>query len=222
MKFKALLPILVAGLATAHCASAAEFGTSIDLGTTGVGLHVTTPVAAKLNARFGVNFAKYSYDGNTSDVEYDLKLKLATVDALLDYHPFDSAFRISGGAVYNGSKIDAHGKPEAGIYTINGKVYTSAAVGDLSGKIDFRKVAPYLGIGFGNALKEAGWNFGMDLGVTFQGSPKTELAANGCNFSVAGCAQLDRDVAAENVKLADEVDDYKFYPVLRVGVSYRF
>lgn len=223
MKIKAFVSILVASLAVANCASARDFGTSIDLGTTGLGLHVTTPVAPKLNARFGLNFANYSYDGSTSDVEYDFKLKLATVDALLDYHAFDSAFRVTGGAVYNGNKIEASGKPgRAGTYNLNGNTYSASSIRDLSGQIDFRKVAPYLGIGWGNAAKETGWGFGMDLGVTFQGSPKTELVANGCTLSSTSCAQLNRDVAAENVKLADEVSDFKAYPVIRVGVSYRF
>lgn len=223
MKIKALVSLLVAGLAVANCASARDFGTSIDLGTTGLGLHVSTPVAPKLNARFGVNFANYSYDGHTSDVDYDFKLKLATFDALLDYHPFDGAFRVSGGAVYNGNKIDAYGKPNgAGTYTINGNVYSSAAAGDLTGKIDFRNVAPYLGMGFGNSVKATGWGFGMDLGVMFQGAPKTELSSNGCTMPAAMCAQLASDVAAEKAKLDDEVSDFKLYPVIRVGVSYRF
>lgn len=222
MKIKALVMILAAGL-TANCASAADFGTSLDIGTTGLGVHVTKAVAPKVNARFGVNFASYSYDGNTSDVEYDFKLKLATADALLDYHPFDGAFRLSGGAVYNGNKIEAKAKPNGnGTYTINGNTYSSATVGSLDGKIDFRKVAPYLGIGWGNAAKEAGWGFAMDLGVTFQGSPKTELASSGCSASAASCAQLASDVQAENAKLADEVKDFKAYPVIRLGVSYRF
>lgn len=223
MKSKVLVSILVAGLATAHAASASDIGTSIDLGTTGLGLHVTMPVVSKLNARLGVNVAKYNYDGSTSDVDYDFKLKLATVDALLDYHPFDGAFRISGGAVYNGNKIDARSKPNAaGTYRINGNLYSAAAVGDLTGKIDFRKVSPYLGIGFGNAAKAAGWGFAMDLGVTFQGSPKTNLASTGCTISTAVCGQLARDVAAESADLADKADDFKLYPVIRLGVSYRF
>ena len=223
MKIKALASLLVAGLAAANCASARDFATSIDLGTTGLGLHVTTPLAAKLNARVGVNFADYSYDGNTSDVDYDFKLKLATFDALLDYHPFDGAFRVSGGAVYNGNQIDAFAKPNAaGTYTINGNVYSSAAMGDLTGKIDFKKVAPYLGIGLGNAVKNAGWSFAMDLGVTFQGAPETELSSNGCTAPALVCAQFARDVAVEKAKLDDEVSDFKLYPVMRVGVSYRF
>lgn len=224
MKFNALVSICVSAFAfSATSATAADVAASLDLGTTGFGLHVTTPLAAQVNARVGVNFANYKYDGSTSDIDYDFKLKLATFDALLDYHPFDGAFRLSAGAIYNGNKIEARGKPTgSGTYDINGNIYSASAVGNLDGKIDFRKVAPYLGIGWGNAVKTAGWGFGMDLGVTLSGSPKTQLASSGCTMSTTLCAQLSRDIAAENAKLADEVDDFKFYPVIRVGASYRF
>lgn len=223
MKMTKIVSILFVALAASNSAQARDVAATVGLGTTGLGLHVSTPLADKLNARVGLNFASYSYDGNTTDVQYDFKLKLATVDALLDYHPFDGTFRISGGAVYNGNTIDAHAKPNGnGTYTINGRIYTASTVGDLSGEIDFRKAAPYLGIGWGNAVKGAGWGFGMDLGVTFQGSPKTSLVNRGCTASAQSCAQLADDVAAENAKLAEEVKDFKLYPVIRVGVSYRF
>jgi hypothetical protein len=201
---------------------AREVAATVDLGTTGLGLHLTTPLAAKLNGRIGLNIANTSYEGSTSDMDYDFKLKLKTVDALLDYHPFDSSFRLTGGVVYNGNKIDARAKPSGGTYTINNVPYNAATVGDLSSKIDFRKAAPYLGIGWGNAVKQAGWSFGTDLGVMFQGTPKTQLASTNCTALPILCSRLASDVAAENVKLGEEVKDFKLYPVIRVGVSYRF
>lgn len=221
MKALKIVSILAAAFA-AGSVNAAELATTLDLGTTGLGLHLSTPLSAKLNGRLGLNVANYSYDGNTSDLEYDFKLKLKTVDALIDYHPFDGVFRITGGVVYNGTKIDARAKPNGGTYTVNGRAYDAALVGDLSGKIDFRKAAPYLGIGWGNALKAEGWSVGADLGVSFQGSPKTQLASNNCTAPALICTQLANDVAAENAELADEVKDFKLYPVIRVGISYRF
>lgn len=221
MKAMKIVSILLAAFA-AGSVHAAELATSLDLGTTGLGLHLSTPLSSKLNARVGLNAANYSYDGNTSDMDYDFKLKLKTVDALLDYHPFDGVFRITGGVVYNGNKIDARAKPNGGTYTVNGRAYDASLVGDLSGKIDFRKAAPYLGIGWGNAVKAQGWSVGADLGVTFQGSPKTQLASNNCTAPALLCQQLASDVAVENADLAEEVKDFKLYPVIRVGISYRF
>jgi hypothetical protein len=222
MNLTKFVSALLFALAAANTVQAREIATTLDLGTSGLGLHVTTPLTQKLNGRIGVNVANTSYEGSTSDMDYDFKLKLKTVDALLDYHPFDGVFRVTGGVVYNGNKIDARAKPNRGTYTINNVAYSAGAVGDLSSKIDFRKAAPYLGIGWGNAVKEAGWSFGTDLGIMFQGTPGTQLASNNCTAVALLCSQLAKDVAAENLKLGEEVKDFKLYPVIRVGVSYRF
>jgi hypothetical protein len=212
---------LAAGIFAGGSAQA-EVGVTGNLGTTGLGVHLSVPVASSLNARFGVNAFNYSYSGNTSDVDYDFKMKLQTVEALMDWFPGGSQFRLSGGVFYNGNKVDATAKSNAGgSFTFNGRTYTSADAGRVDGRIDFRKVAPYLGIGWGNSVaKSKGWGFSTDLGVLFQGSPRTSLSSTGCNLP--DCSQLKADIAAENRKLEDEVSSFKAYPVIRVGISYKF
>lgn len=221
---KQFLVAAVVGFASL-AAQAADVGVSAELGTTGIGAHISVPVQKQLNARFGVNAFNYSYDGSTSDVTYDFKLKLQTADALLDWHPMDNGFRVTAGAVYNGTKITGSGRPSAtGTYTLNGRTYSIAQIGTLDGKVDFRKAAPYLGIGWGNAVKndKGGFGFTADVGVLFQGSPRTSLTNSNCNATALVCTQLANDVAAENARLKDEVKDFKYLPVVRVGVSYRF
>ncbi|HEY0844592.1 MAG TPA: hypothetical protein VGE12_04465 [Noviherbaspirillum sp.] len=214
---------MLAGLSIAGAANA-QVGVTGSLGTTGLGAHVSIPVMPQLNARFGVNALRYNYDGSTSDLDYDFKLKLRTFDALLDYYPQGTGFRITGGVVFNGNKVDAVGRPTAaGTYTLNGRTYSAASAGTLDGRIDFRNLAPYLGVGWGSALaQEKGWKFAADLGVMFQGSPRTSLTNVGCTAPAPVCTQLAADVAAENLRLNDEADDIKFYPVLRLGASYSF
>ena len=36
------------------------------------------------------------------------------------------------------------------------------------------------------------------------------------------CADLEDDVAAEQVELQKDADDYEYWPVLSIGVSYKF
>lgn len=221
MKNGFILCGLVAAFFAAGSAQA-DVGVTGNLGTTGLGVHLSVPVQPSLNARFGLNALNYSYSGNTSNVDYDLKLKLQTVEALLDWFPSSSQFRLSGGVVYNGTKVDAKAKSNSsGSYTFNGRTYTAADAGTINGRVDFRKVSPYLGIGWGNAIaKDKGWGFSADLGVLFQGSPRTSLTNSGC--TLPDCSQLAADVAAENRKLDDEVNSFKTYPIIRFGVSYRF
>jgi hypothetical protein len=159
-------------------------------------------------------------------VNYDFKLKLRTFDTLLDYFPMDSAFRLTGGIAYNDSSGHGVGRPTAnGIYNLNGAVYTAANIGMLNGDINFRKTAPYAGIGWGNGAKQAGWGFSSDMGVLFVGKPKTSVTNSGCTLATtpsSSCDTLVRDLAAENANLADKTKSLRYFPVVRIGATYTF
>lgn len=214
----------LAGALAASTASAAP-AVSAEVGTTGLGLHLTLPVSANLNSRIGFNAFNYDTSGNTDDAEYDAKLKLNTIDALLDYYPMaGSGMRLTGGLVYNNSKIDITARSnDSSTYTFNGNTYLASQVGEVDGRIDFRKVAPYLGFGWGNALgSKGGWSFTSDFGVMFQGSPNTSLTSRDCTLGAELCNRLVGDLEQENRELQDDADSFRFYPVIRVGISYRF
>ena len=203
----------------------AQVGVTADIGTTGVGAHVVVPMTPQLNARFGANYLKHDFDKTSDGVDYNLKGKLQTFDVLVDWYLSEGgSFHLTGGAVYNGNQFDVRGKPNgAGTFNINGNPYTASDVGILSGRIDFRKAAPYLGIGWGNAAAQAGgWNVTTDLGVFYQGSPNVQLAVSGCTASSAICNRLAQDVEAARQKLGDDTSSFKIYPVARVSIGYRF
>jgi hypothetical protein len=222
---KTILGLGLASMFLSVSAAHAEVGLSTELGTTGVGIHATLPVLTNLNARIGVNAFSYSYNGSTSNVDYKFKLKLQTFDLLADYYPIAaSGFRLTGGLIYNGNKVDATGKPnQTGTYTLNGNTYSSSSVGSLNGRVDFRKIAPYVGLGWGNALaKDSNWSFTTDIGAMFQGAARTSLTSSDCTASTAICSQLASDLSAENQKLADKTSKLKIWPVIRFGVAYKF
>lgn len=220
-----LAPVFVlfatASAATAHAASAAV---AAEVGTTGLGLHLTLPVAERINARIGFGALSLSDTRNIDDVEYDVDLKLNTVNALLDFYPMaQSSFRVTAGLAYNGNELDVTARPTNSTYVFNGQTYDASLAGTVDGRIDFRSTAPYLGIGWGNALDQRSrWKFTSDFGVLFQGSPRTSLASNNCQLGAVLCNQLAGDLAAENEELRDKADSFKFFPVIRVGISYSF
>jgi hypothetical protein len=222
LKQKALA--LGAGL-LAFASAQAQVALTLDAGTTGVGAHVVVPMETYLNGRFGINYLKHDFDKRSGLVDYQLKGKLETFDVLFDWYPRDgSAFHLTGGAIYNGTKFDAHAQSDSlGKFTLNGHTYTAADVGLLDGRVDFRKAAPYLGIGWGNPLaNNSRWQFSGDLGAYYQGSANVQLASIGCATSQTVCKALVTDVAAERLNLQRDVSTYKFYPVLRASLSYRF
>lgn len=203
----------------------AQVGATADLGSTGMGFHVVVPMETYLNGRFGANYLRHNFDKTSNGVDYDIKGKLQTVDVLFDWYLNEgSSFHLTGGILYNGNKFNAKAKPNGlGGFTLNGHAYTAADVGLLTGRIDYRKAAPYLGVGWGNALaRTTGWTTSVDLGVFYQGNPNVKLASVGCTTSAAVCKALASDVAAQALHLRDDVDGFKVYPVVRATIGYRF
>jgi hypothetical protein len=216
--------MLAAGL-LASAAAHAQVGVTADLGTTGAGLHLVLPVQAKVNGRLGLNYLPHDFTRRSGGIDYDLTGQLKSADVLFDWYlRDDSSFHLTGGLVYNASNFDVRARPDSeGGFTLNGKSYSASDVGVVAGRVDFRRAAPYLGIGWGNALAPARhWNFSVDAGVFYQGTPNVHLASTGCTSSAALCGALARDVEAERAILQRDVSNYKLYPVLRASLSYRF
>jgi hypothetical protein len=229
MSLQSTALVLAAGLLMAAHAQA-DVAVTADLGTTGAGAHLVVPMETYLNGRFGVSYLKHDFNKSSGGINYDLKGKLQTVDILFDWYLRESSsFRLTGGLVYNGSAFDAKANADSlGKFKINGMEYSAADVGVLSGRVDFRKAAPYFGIGWGNALMSskpqgAGrWHLNADLGAFYQGRPNVKLASVGCTTSSLVCNTLVTDVAAERARLASDASSFRFFPVLRASLTYRF
>ena len=219
-KTSLLSAALLLGIAPASQAGTGDLALGIKAGTLGIGGEVTVGLLPGLNARAGYNGFNYNGSATKDNIDYGYTLKLATVPLLLDLHPFPtSSFRLSGGIIVNNNKTDASGKPQ-GSYTIGGTTYTAAEVGSLTGKIEFNSTAPYLGIGWGNAVaKGSPIKISFDAGVMFQGTPKVSLTGNG---SLASDPTFKANVAKEEATIRDTTDNLKYYPVVALGVAYKF
>jgi hypothetical protein len=202
-------------------------------GSLGLGLELTLGVSPQVNARLGANGFNYTDNHReVSGIEYDATARLRTATALLDWHPGGHGFRLSGGLVYNGTRIEGTSLPPAsGLYDIGGVPVPVALVGTLSGKIDFNPTVPYVGLGWGNALlpgKTPGKKVGFyaDAGVMFQGRGRVTLTPNipagsPLNNPTARAA-LDVLLRREENDIENKVADYTVYPVVSLGLSYRF
>jgi len=203
--------------------SRSGIGLTAKIGTLGYGVELNLGSSDSLSARLGLNAYTYKYNANSSTVNYDFKLQLQTISALADWYPFEGGFRASGGLFYNNNKVSLGALPTGGTYNINGVNYTSTQVGSLQGTMTFNKVAPYLGIGWGNPVaKDKGWGLVTDVGVLFQGKPKTSLTATCGTLTALQCATLQNNVAAENTKLESDVSNFKLWPVVSIGISYQW
>jgi hypothetical protein len=198
-----------------------------EVSTLGVGATVTKSLTSKLNARVALNTLSLDvggYQKRQNEVAYDANLNLLNVSTLVDYHPFkNSGFRVSTGLVFNDNNVEGKAQINDGtVFEYDGNTYTNKDIASLKGKVSFpNNVAPYLGIGWGNAVKPGKrWGFSVNLGVIFAGSPQVDLEANIVNESLR--SQIVRDLEVEKKELEDELKPLSIYPVLSLGVSYHF
>ena len=195
-------------------------GLAAKIGTLGPGLEATIGITEWLNLRAGGYYFRVRHGGTVRDVEFDFDVKLASVPLLADWHPFENEFRISGGVVYNRNMADLDGTPNK-ITTIGDNDYTPEEIGELSGSVRFNNLAPYIGLGYGNAVLDADktWGFVFDIGIMWQGSPSVALSSNGTK---AGDSTFQQDLAMEENDIQDDADVFRIYPVLSFGISYQF
>jgi hypothetical protein len=199
------------GLALVAAGSAQAAGIGVRAGTTGLGADVAWDVAPTLSARLGYSAGNVDLNVDTSNVNYDGKVKLSNFNTFLDFAPLGPLFRITGGFVFNDNKYDVVGTPKAGSgISVSGQVKPE------------KSAAPYLGIGYGR-VSGTGVNFYADLGVMFQGSPTATLTANcGAQAGTPQCTAAQGQIAAEQQRLQDELKNAKYYPVLNIGLTIGF
>lgn len=213
--------LLFIALLCSSAASQADTGVGVKVGTNGLGIELTYNIFEQINLRGGYSNLEYSDDVDTTDVEYDADFEMDGVFLFADWHPFDSSFRVSAG-LYNFFNSELTGDAEvlSGTITINDVTYNASDLGFLEAEIEYDTVAPYIGIGWGNAVGNHDWTFTIDLGVLYLGSPDVDINY-GCNVP-ALCDDIDDDVQAEKDELEDEAEDYEWWPVLNLGIAYKF
>jgi hypothetical protein len=194
----------------------------VKAGTLGAGVELTFEVANRINMRFGGNYFKLGSEVDVEGNDYDFDVKLNSFTALGDWFVTDSSFRVTVGLVLNNNSLNGVALPR-NAYQIDDMIYTSSEVGTLDAKVDFKSIAPYLGVGWGNPLADdSDWSFFLDLGIIFAGKPSLDITSTGGTLSddpilLENIAQLKQDF-----RDTDEINYLKFYPVISVGLNYRF
>jgi hypothetical protein len=208
-----LLPVTALLLCAATPAAAESFALGVKAGTTGLGLEGTWRLTDAVNLRGGYYAFDYGTELEETGVEYDGDLRLRNAALFADWHVFRGSFRLSAGAINTGNEFvgSADGQLELG---------QNVYVAEVDAKVGWSTLAPYLGIGFGNAVQGGRWSFSFDLGVMYTGSPSVRL--DGTVSDPALQAQFEEDLERERADLAEELSDAKYYPVVGIGFAYRF
>ncbi|MGE0800475.1 MAG: hypothetical protein AB7G13_13760 [Lautropia sp.] len=207
----------IASVALALCATgpAAAQEVYFQLGTEGIGVGYGQSLSPAAGIRGEANFGRVSRTFESDDVRYDTKLRLGGAGIYGDWFVSQGTFRLSGGLTVNDKKASGTGRSDANTVTLNGRTY-SVVGEELHGTIEFPRVMPYLGVGWGHDSTAKGWGFNADIGMLI-GSPKVRLSATPGLAAAAGA-----DIEAERRSLQRDADDLKVFPVLKIGATYRF
>jgi hypothetical protein len=215
-----------------------RFAMEVDAGSLGIGIKVATPVADHFNLRAGINLLSYNTERMQNGITYNATLTMRSGEASLDWFPWRGRFHLSPGIMfYDGNRIAANLIiPQSTVFTLNNVNYYSDPSDPLTGsaKITFPVAGPEFTVGFGNMLPRRPrqhWSIPFELGAAYLGTGSTQLNFNGSACTALGgnnCMQVSTfrrfqsDLAAEQVTIQGYVKDARFFPIARVGLSYKF
>lgn len=223
MKWVRIAAVLVAPLVSAPAWSqevtrvgpGGTFTIGPSVGTLGLGLEAGYRPNDYLGFRVGGHLFDYDFSKELDGIDYDAGLELKSAGLIADLHPFGGAFRISFGARLNLNEASLSATPTEN-QEIGGVTYTPAEIGKLSGEIEFNRFAPYVGLGYeGAPFPTDAFVLGIEAGVMYHGAPKVDLKATG--------AAVDADdLERERQKVEDDIEKFKFYPVVMLMAKLRF
>ncbi len=207
-------------ICAAQAAAPSSFFAGLGVSTLGVGANVGYKINNSFKIRGVANYFKLNKSINDGDITLKAKLQLFTIGLLGDWHFLQNGFRLTGGLVYNGNKLNVHATPSSS-HNYNGRTYTPQQIGEVKGTVKFRPIAPYLGLGFDSGHEcNSGFSFNADLGVLFQGSARGKIKS--ISGTLASNTQAVDDVKKDVVKAINKKKLIKYYPVISLGVSYKF
>ncbi len=195
-----------------------RLGITLKAGTLGAGADATLRIFKGLNLRAGVAQGSFTYSALYDGIDYEVDATLETGAIMLDWHPFRNGFRITAGAVQNNNELTLTADPDIA-YEVGGVTYTASDLLSLKGKVDFADVASYVGIGFGNAAGKGHVSLSLDIGVMMHGNPRITMEASGPATSFPGFYD---ELARETKLIEEDLKEYKYYPVVMIGLSISF
>jgi hypothetical protein len=192
----------------------------VGIGTTGAALEGAYKVSSAFVVRVEGDFLEFRDGFSSDDVRYTGRAHLNTAGAFLDWHPMGGGWLLSAGAVAGRRKVNVLANGVAGSIKIDGVAYSLTQIGSVNGAIDFGSAAPFVGLGWDNTFVTSGpIGFRAVAGVIVGPSPTASLSATG---PFAANPTVVSELAAEQTSLEHDARDLQFYPVVQLGLSYRF
>ena len=206
-----LLTALAATLA-ATAVHANDLSFYSPLSASGFGLGAAFGLSSRIDLRVEYAGIALSRSGLREGVDFDARHGLAAMSVVGDwYFGSQTGFRLGAGLVSPGSQLS--GFSRIGGLTPVGTAYPGSGGSGINLSSDLARVmSPYVGLGWGTRMsQDRGFGLRADLGLMYS-RPDARLGVGG----------LAAESLADQRRLQDAYDRYRFYPVISAGMSYRF
>lgn len=187
------------------------------IGTSGIGLELSTRFHERIGARLGVGWIPVEVDFEDEDGEVDGTVSPPSpiVRLVADFFPRGGTFHLSAGIQHFSGGLKAVAIPADSVEIGNNR-YSPEEIGRIEGTIWGSETAPYLGLGWQNRSGRIQPYF--ELGVALTGSPKVSLEVLG---PAAGEVDLEQDLEEEIREVEDDASSFKVFPHLMFGLRVR-
>ena len=202
-----------------------SFNIGLKIGTLGAGVDISKPVndwiSLRVNAN-GFNYTTTDTSEYSSFLKADTEYKLETIGLLADFHLLQ--LRITAGLYVNHNTFIETTTPTSNksIY-LNNNLYNISSIAEVKSTVTFNKLAPYVGVGWGNNGSREGWNLTFDVGLMYHGDPQLDLEVK-TNPSIPSLVTnaIQADALIEQEIQRRDLSDFPFYPVVMIGMNYSF
>lgn len=205
------------------------------VGSTGLGVDVSTPLSEFLNVRVGGTYLGLSRAVVQQGYPIDAHLRLGTGRAMVDFYPKAGAFHLSAGVLLpnlmraTGTAI-VPGHQELDLGGVGYRSDPANPMG-ITAYVRANRVDPAITVGWGNPISRdyhKHWSFPTELGVAYEGVPSFgfDVTGSACTNVCAPVTVLrgfQTNLNEFRGEIHGDLSRYaRFYPILSTGVSYRF
>ena len=200
--------------------------------TLGLGVEFATPLAGRINLRSSFNFFAFNDPYSMDGVNYDARLHLQSSQTTLDW--FVGRFHISPGFLYVKNSMSAPVFVGPGqTFVLGTQTFLNSVDDPVTGSSSVifpRTFAPLLLFGYGNLLPRSGEHLSLpiEVGVAYTGAAQINVALNGTACVTDGCVNFSQNADAQKFLkqeiniLNEDLKHYPVFPIVSVGLAYRF
>lgn len=214
--FRLLWSLVIFGL-TGGLPVRADIGINPRVSTLGFGAQLTWGIGDSVSIGVEANRFDKGINDSYGGINYRYEIDSTSFAVLGHWYPAGrgGVFRLTAGLYRNDSRVGGTaGLTSGSSYTIGNNTYTAAEIGTLTGTATFDKNAPYIGIGWGGRPGER-FGFTFDLGAMYVGAPRVGL-------STTGGVVTANDLEAERQQVENDFRNFKWFPLVALGVYVRF